>query len=122
MKNQFGKKTYKIHKWCGLLAGIFILVLGFTGSILVFHDTLEAYEHQEIWQVKNSQPVSIDAAYKTINQTYPGWEIRLQRFSENPSETLIFSLRRPDHRLVVFSHPANGNILKVTDSDNTVTS
>lgn len=121
MRNTIGQKVYKIHKWCGLIAGLFIFVMGLTGAVLVFNHELEAWEHHAYWEVNNQGPVSIDKAYHTITEKYLNWEIRLQRFSENPSETLIFSLRRPDQRLMVFVHPANGNILAALDANKTIT-
>ena len=121
MRNPIGKKVYKIHKWCGLLAGFFIFVMGITGSVLVFNHELEALEHHNWWEVENQEPVNIDKAYRTITDRYQNWEIRLQRFSDNPRESLIFSLRRPEDRLMVFAHPANGSILAALDSNKTIT-
>lgn len=111
------KRVYQIHKWTGLIAGIFILLLGITGSILVFHEELERLEHQEIWTVRNKQPVSVDRALSTVIDKFPDWDIRLQRFSPNPENTLIFQLRRPDSRLVIFVHPSTGDIIKIINQE-----
>lgn len=109
------RRIYQIHKWSGLAAGFFILLLGLTGSILVFHEELEALEYRKEWTVTNNQAVSIDRALKTVTEKFPAWDIRLQRFSSDPTNTLIFQLRRPDGRLIIFVHPSNGNIIKVMD-------
>lgn len=109
------KRIYQIHKWSGLIAGFFILLLGLTGSILVFHEELDALEYRKEWTVVNNQPVSIDRALKTVIEKFPAWDVRLQRFSLDPTNTLIFQLRRPDARLVIFVHPSHGNIIKVLD-------
>jgi uncharacterized iron-regulated membrane protein len=121
MSNLPGKKIYKVHQWSGLIAGIFIFIMGLSGAVLVWHEDLEALEHHALWRVDNRRPVSIDKAYQRIIQRYPGREIRLQRFSTDPTQTLIFSLRRPEQRLLVFAHPANGRLLAVLDSDKTIT-
>lgn len=109
------KKIYRLHKWSGLIAGVFILLLGLTGSILVFHEELEALEHHREWTVPDKQAVNIDKALETVTGRFPGWDIRLQRFSSRPGNTLIFQLRRPDSRLIIFVHPSRGNIIKVMD-------
>ncbi|MDO8992278.1 PepSY domain-containing protein [Daejeonella sp.] len=109
------KKVYQIHKWSGLLAGLFILLMGVTGSILVFHEELEALEYRKEWTIPNNKAVRIDRALKTVIAKFPGWDIRLQRFSSRPTHTLIFQLRRPDARLIIFVHPSQGNIIKVMD-------
>jgi uncharacterized iron-regulated membrane protein len=121
MRNLLGKNVYKIHQWSGLVAGIFIFIMGLSGAVLVFHEDLEVLEHRSHWRVENQAPVSIDKAYQTITRQYPHWEIRLQRFSTDPAETLIFSLRRPEERLMVFAHPANGSLLAVLDPYQTFT-
>jgi uncharacterized iron-regulated membrane protein len=117
MNIRFGKSVYKIHKWSGLIAGVFIFILGISGSILVFHDEIEKTDDRPYLTVDNNLPVDIDSAYKTIRSAFKNWEIRLEYFSDNPKETLIFGLRRPAERLTVFVHPANGKILESIDSE-----
>lgn len=114
------KKVYRLHKWSGLIAGLFILILGLTGSILVFHEELEALEHHSEWTVADNRAVSIDKALATVTSKFPGWDIRLQRFSAEPGNTLIFQLRRPDSRLIVFVHPSQGSIIKVMDQQDSL--
>ncbi|HEY0771139.1 MAG TPA: PepSY-associated TM helix domain-containing protein, partial [Sphingobacteriaceae bacterium] len=121
MIRRLGRRIYKLHKWSGLFAGIIILILGLSGSVLVFHEELEALEFHRFLTTNNHEPVSIDKAYHTIAKKYPNRELRLQRFSENPNETLIFSIRHPAQRLTVFVHPSTGNIIKAIDSNKTFT-
>ncbi|HEY0669689.1 MAG TPA: PepSY-associated TM helix domain-containing protein [Sphingobacteriaceae bacterium] len=121
MIRRLGRRIYKVHKWSGLFAGIIILILGLSGSVLVFHEELEALEFRRFLTTNNHEPVSINKAYHTIAEKYPNRELRLQRFSENPNETLIFSIRHPAQRLTVFVHPSTGNIIKAIDSNKTFT-
>jgi uncharacterized iron-regulated membrane protein len=109
------KRVYQFHKYSGLVAGLFILVMGLTGSILIFHEALEELEYRKEWTLQNNQAVSIDNALKNVIEKFPGWDIRLQRFSSSPTNTLIFQLRRPESRLIIFVHPSQGNIIKVMD-------
>jgi uncharacterized iron-regulated membrane protein len=37
--------VYKIHKWLGLLSGLVLLVVGITGSIVVFYDELDRWQY-----------------------------------------------------------------------------
>lgn len=93
--------------------------MGLTGAILVFHNEIQAFEHRNLWIVKNNQPVSIDKAYQTLTLLYPNRILRLIRFSEHPKETLIFSLNYNDQRSLAFMHPSNGSVLKVVSSNST---
>jgi uncharacterized iron-regulated membrane protein len=115
------KKIYSFHKWSGLIAGLFILLLGITGSILVFHQELESFEYQQARTVINQDPVNIDRGLRTIVEKFPAWDIRLQKFSPDPTQSLIFQLRRPDDRLVIFIHPSNGSLIhQVKQEDSNV--
>ncbi|MGV3639625.1 MAG: PepSY domain-containing protein, partial [Adhaeribacter sp.] len=55
-----GKNLYKLHQWTGLIAGVFVFIMGLSGSVLVFHEEREVLEHRLHWQVDNQAPVSID--------------------------------------------------------------
>lgn len=115
------KRIYRFHQWSGLIAGCFIFLLSLTGSILAFHQELDDFQYREYLDVKNDNVVSIDRAYSSIVSNYSAWDIRLIRFSDNPSETLVFQLRHPDERLIVFVHPSSGELIKVVSlSDNLV--
>ncbi|WP_026899343.1 PepSY-associated TM helix domain-containing protein [Daejeonella oryzae] len=120
MSKTFGKSIYKLHKWTGLIAGLFIFILGISGSVLVFHKEIEKSVDTDYLVTDNNLPVDIDKAYETIHTSYKNWEIRLEHFSNDPKETLVFGLRRPAERLTVFIHPANGNILKQADTEKAV--
>lgn len=36
------RALFQVHLWAGLIAGLYIIVIGLSGSILVFHDELQA--------------------------------------------------------------------------------
>ncbi len=115
------RKFYAIHKWFGLIAGVFILLMGLSGSVLVFHEEIQLLEHRRLLNIVNNQkPVVIDNAYQALAHLYPQHEIRLIKFSENPKETLIFNVRNTTERLLVFSHPYTGQLLNVVDNKNTI--
>ncbi len=120
MSVTLGKTMYKIHKWSGLIVGLFIFLLGVSGSILVFNQELEEYGRADYLKVDNTQPVDIDKAYQTVSSKFKNWDTRIEQFSENPSATLVFGLRRATQRLTVFVHPANGKILSQADSEKTI--
>lgn len=105
------KKTLlKYHSWTGLIAGLFLILMGVSGSILVFQHDIEDVLWQDHIQVKNSNGLNIDQGFQKIQQEYGQWDVRLMHFKEN--EALIFNLRKPTARLFVFVHPTSGEIIK----------
>lgn len=114
------RKVYLIHKFTGLCAGLLVFILGITGAILVFHKELDQWQLKSFIQVQNTDPVSVDMAYRSLSTTYNDWDLRLVRFSENRDEALVFQLRRPEERLLAFVHPSNGSLIKVISQSQTL--
>lgn len=108
-----GKRVFLWHHWCGLIVGVFLLVMSISGAILAFTDEIEgAYEAQ--WkQVQNpSGTFSYDASFPAVKRMFPGWEVRLYG-APAPNEALVYDLRKDGKIKKVFVHPATGQLLHV---------
>jgi uncharacterized iron-regulated membrane protein len=109
-----------IHKWLGLLAGIFILVMGLTGSVIVFDDEIEHFIQRDvIYQPDSSEPVSLDNAYHSIVEKHGNWDVRFTHIPERANRTIEAEIRRPTDRRYLYIHPSSGEILRDLDSYNT---
>ncbi len=109
-----------IHKWLGLIAGIFILIMGLTGSILVFDDEIEHFIQRDvIYQPDSDQPVSLDNAYSSIVQKHPDWDVRLTVIPDDADRAIEAEIRRPNDRRYLYLHPVTGEILRDLDSEST---
>lgn len=60
----------KVHLWLGLTLGCLFVLLGLTGSVLVFYPELDAQLHPEI-QVEGSGLPNWDRALATVRAAYP---------------------------------------------------
>src|SRR5699024_9146792 len=98
-----------------LLGGSLLILLGITGSILVFNSEIDKVLFER-YQTKNSPSVlNLDTAITEVQKNYRDWRTRIIHFKEG--ETIIFNLRRPDQRKLVFVHPENGAILGEVDEN-----
>lgn len=114
------KNLLKIHKWLGLLAGIVILLMGLTGSLIVFDDEIEDFIHRDVInQPDSSEPVSVDKAYDSIVDVHPNWHVRFKFIPEKANRTIEAEIRRPDARRFLYVDPATGEILRDLDSNDT---
>lgn len=116
MKN---RTVLKYHSYTGLLVGVFLFIMGISGSILVFQHDIEDKLWEEFIYVQSKGEPAIDKGINTIQATYPNWDTRLIHFE--PNEALIFNLRKPDQRLFVFVHPISGEIIKEVNELTTFT-
>jgi uncharacterized iron-regulated membrane protein len=70
------KRLWKIHSWLGLIAGMGLLVIGLTGSLLVFRNELEALVNADYVRVETKgerQP--LDRLMRAVEKTLPNHEI-----------------------------------------------
>ena len=104
------RKILKYHSIAGLIVGIFLVLMGISGAVLVFQHDIEDLQWKEFIEVENSQGLNIDRGIRSVQEEYPEWDTRLTHFEEN--EALIFNLRKPTERLFVFAHPTTGEIIQ----------
>lgn len=111
------KSIYKWHHWTGLLAGLFLLLMSITGSLLVFTDEMEHAADQPLKEFSNpSGSYSYDSSFAMITQKFPGYEIRLyDRPAKN--EALVYDLRSRSDNKKVFVNPTRPEIIKAIDGD-----
>jgi uncharacterized iron-regulated membrane protein len=64
------RALFQIHLWCGLALGVYAIVIGVSGSVLVFHEEIVEFvsPHQPI---PAGQPVAIETVYSAIRSAYP---------------------------------------------------
>lgn len=114
------RNLLSIHKWLGLIAGIFVLVMGLSGSIMVFDDEIEHFLQRDLIYLPDSgQPVSLANAWETIEQVHPDWDTRFTVIPEKADRAIEAEIRRPDSRRYLYIHPVTGEILRDLDSYDT---
>ncbi|MBS1667620.1 MAG: PepSY domain-containing protein [Bacteroidetes bacterium] len=66
------QKIFKVHSWLGLFNGIWLLLLGITGSLLVFTPSLDKWINKDILSVQAQEKrLPIDSLYKIVRAKYP---------------------------------------------------
>ncbi|MBS1508491.1 MAG: PepSY domain-containing protein [Bacteroidetes bacterium] len=70
MKSTY-RKLFSLHSWLGLITGIFLLVLGITGSILVYRIELNQWLYDPLIESNvASHKVTLDSIYHTLAYRY----------------------------------------------------
>lgn len=117
---QVARLTFKWHGWVGLTAGIFFLLFGLTGSLLMFRHTLDRWCNPELHhlQAGNGQ-VSIDSIYRMIAHTHPNLKkIVLHDFPQDAYDSYEFMVYKNQQSMTenylyfIFVDPYTGSILK----------
>lgn len=71
MKPAVQRNIFSVHAWFGLITGMFLLILGITGSILVFREEIHhaMYDHLVVPHVNRSK-MPLDSIYRKLATRY----------------------------------------------------
>lgn len=103
--------VFKLHLYVGLLVGLLLVVVGLSGSVLVFREELEALAYPQLL-VSNAagERIAVEEVVQTVQRAYPAdrpFAIRVPRSSR---ETYLVKLNSA-HDRVVYIDPYSGHIL-----------
>ncbi len=113
------KRTlYKMHSISGLLAGLFVLGMSVSGSLLVFHEEWDRWKQPVIQNEPDLPLLSVDSCYQLIRNAFPNARIsqcNLPENSRSPFRFVIYDTTLSPSGLSsrVYIHPQNGKLLSV---------
>lgn len=102
----------------GLVAGLFILLMSVSGSLLVFHDEIDRLQYPDIKTITGKPVLGIDSCYKLVQQCFPKAHINSCRMAKNGGQPIIFSvydtgLYQGKQAAQLFLHPQTGQLLLI---------
>jgi uncharacterized iron-regulated membrane protein len=119
-KKKFTKTAFKLHGWLGLVAGLFFLLYGISGSMLVFRHELDRYFNPELHRLQpKAHTIPADDIYRMILRTHPNLrKLVLHDFPKDKYDSYEFMLYKRQHKLTdsylyyVFVNPYTGHIIR----------
>jgi uncharacterized iron-regulated membrane protein len=122
-KGSFRRSLFKLHSWLGLVTGIFLIMLGLSGSVLVFRTELDNFFNQDLLRISTSENRVPDQAlkrcYDNIISRYPDLDgIAWVNPDAGPGDAYNFRLYFNDARLLTYDlalisfNPYTGAILR----------
>lgn len=110
------KRLWQLHSWLGLVAGLGLLVIGLSGSLLVFHEELEALFNRELVRVQPTAAgrLPLDTLFAHAERQLPGYEITgwLPQHDEPRFADVLYVIRHgTDDWLLATLNPYTGELL-----------
>ena len=104
--------NFLIHLWIGILLALYMIVIGVTGSILVFRPELERLSGIKPWQNTRARgPVAdLAAVVENVRQAYPRWHI-VSVMAPTESDATFVAALNGRGRIRVACDPTTGQIL-----------
>jgi uncharacterized iron-regulated membrane protein len=120
LKNTWLRRLFRLHSWLGLLTGLPLLLLGISGSALVFKPELDRLLAPKVASPPAGRaPVPLDSLYRQVGRRYPALKrMAIVGFPQQPGESYEFRLYGNDGILTtydlasIFVDPYSGRILQ----------
>ena len=106
------RALFQIHLWCGLIAGLYILVISITGSVLVYRNELRArYDPKPRAVEVAGERLSAEALITAARTAFPGWTASVDFVPEEASHAVTLLLERGSSNRLIFFDPYTGEAL-----------
>ncbi len=104
--------NFVIHLWAGIVLAIYLIVIGVTGSILVFQDEIGRLTGLKPWQDIRVAGTAADVAtvVNNLRQAYPRWHL-VSVSAPSESDATFVSVLEGRGRIRVASDPNSGKVL-----------
>jgi uncharacterized iron-regulated membrane protein len=108
--------AFSLHRYIGLAVGLILIIVGLTGSLLVFQKELDSILVKQQFEqvIPRSQTVSLNIVTNNVTQAYanqPDWKIAQYVFYFDPDIYRIRLQNSEEKQLEVFVNAYTGKIL-----------
>jgi uncharacterized iron-regulated membrane protein len=104
--------NFVIHSWVGIGLALYLIVIGVTGSILVFRSEIERLSESTTWQRirVGTRTADIKTVVNNVQQAYPRWRLVSLLAPSDPEATFVAVLEGRE-RIRVACDPNSGKVL-----------
>ncbi|MBC6418880.1 MAG: PepSY domain-containing protein [Prochloron sp. SP5CPC1] len=112
-----------IHGSIGIFIGLLLVVMGLTGSLLVFHETVEHATNPAVMEVvPEGEMLPIDTLMESLQASLPGDRLRSITIPKAADEPYVFWLSSEEEQSSsLYVNPYTGAVLGSWNFDRTVT-
>lgn len=104
---------FQVHLWAGLPLALYVLVIGLSGSVLVFEPELEALEYPQYFTIPDAGPTLADPAVvlRNVQRAYPGFRVSSVNWPTPQRRSFVSYPSKDGDSRTVFAHPVSGEVL-----------
>lgn len=103
------KLIFNLHLYSALIVGLFVVIIGVTGSIMAFEDDIDRLTHPGLFHVDpQGAALPVGDLLKAAQKAYPGQRIGTIRLPQRPTDAAQFNVKGPRG---VFINPYTGAII-----------
>ncbi len=107
--NLMRKLLLNLHLYLALVVGLFVVVIGLSGSIIAFEPELDRLLNPSLFHVSaQGRTMSVDDLFQAAAKAYPGQKVATLRLPQSADDSVQFNVKGPKQ---VFMNPYTGAIL-----------
>ncbi len=113
LKRKLRQPALILHRYAGVLAGILLVIIGLTGSVLVFSEELDHLLNPQLLQVvPQDRRVPLETVLNTVRETHPDLKAHRIIVPQEPNEIYTVMMESPSEKYTdVYVNPYSGTIL-----------
>jgi len=105
---------FNLHLYLALVVGIFVVIIGLTGSIVAFEDDLDHLFNPRLFHVEASGTrMQATDLFAAAGLAFPGQKIGSLRLPQSETQSVMFTVKGPRQ---AFLNPYNGQLLGTRDA------
>ncbi len=107
------KLLLNLHLYCALIVGIFVIIVGLSGSVIAFEPELDALMNPHLFRIApQADRLPVAGLFQAASRAFPGQKIGNLRLPQSADETVQFNIKGPRQ---VFMNPYTGAIVGERD-------
>jgi len=114
-KSIFSRVNAWLHLWTGIFAGIILVFVALTGTIVVYGDEIIEWSAGKVRYVEQVQPerLPVETLIANVNKAYPKAKLSEVTVYKDPERTVRFRVFAPGKGLAfAYADPYTGKVLK----------
>lgn len=102
---------FNLHLYTGLATGLFLVLSGLTGSMIVFREEIEEFTYPELMETAvRDERVPLQTVLNIVKRAYPKDRVFSLRMPRTPQQTYLLKMNDA-HGLFVYVNPYSGKLL-----------
>jgi uncharacterized iron-regulated membrane protein len=117
------KAIFQIHLWVGLVLCLYVLIIGVSGSILVFESEIEHAVYSHLWRssgvthTAGAENATFPAVINTLKREYPGYQITAAYMPDKAGDNFEVFAHKNEQFRYVFLNEKTGQVVGDIDPD-----
>jgi len=106
------KPTYlKLHRWLGLMVGLFLMIQGLTGAVMAFRDALEPVVVPSLIVPERPARLPVQALLDAFHRAHPDADLTRAEFPDAANQAVIFKSTIKKARWLTAVDPFDGRVV-----------